>query len=408
MDNLEKDSADKAADVLVELQASNTELKAQNEAIEAKMDEVLKASANMNKALIRTNEEEKEIGKRGYSFSDAANDVAKGKSAKAPYWDAKTTSRFNDYVKMLGNKDVAGIQKAFGDTGATTAANWTPVEFVSELVRLAFVTSVMLPKVTIRPMSRDKMDLPAPSGDLTWGFIAAGGAMEESAFTAGKIQLDTAKAYGMVLINQEDLDDPAYPLASYVAAKLAEDYARFVDGCILYGDADGSTAVYDGEFDGWAEAANVNAVVGADDATPTFAELLTLDKLNEVISKLDEREIEGAEFIMSMPSYNAVRNLRDDNGNPLVAINTPYMFDLMGFPMTKTAIALSVAAVDKVAVFFGNPKHIIFGDRMDMSIATSEHYRFANDQIVFRAMSRFAVKVAIPTALVKLSFGSTV
>lgn len=43
---------------------------------------------------------------------------------------------------------------------------------------------------------------------------------------------------------------------------------------------------------------------------------------------------------------------------------------------------------------------------MDMSIATSEHYRFANDQVVFRAMSRFAVKVGIPTALVKLVFGA--
>lgn len=398
VDNVEKE-IDKAANQLEMLSKSNEEIK-------AAMDQILKESANMNKALIRTNEEEKEVGKKGYNFTDAANDVAKGKTAKAPYWDAKTSSRFNTYMKMVGNKDVEGIKKTFGDTGPTTAADWTPTEFVSELVRLAFVTSVMLPKVTIKPMSRDKMDLPAPSGALTWGFVSAGGAMEESAFTTGKITLETAKAYGMVLVNQEDLDDPAYPLASYIASALAEDYAKFVDGVILYGDADGS-GDFDGEFDGWAEAADVKSVVGAVDATPTFAELITLDTLNAMIAKQDEQEIEGCEFILSMPAYNVVRNLKDSNGDPLLAIDSPYDFNLMGFPMTKTARALSVAAADEVAVFFGNPKHIIFGDRMDMSIATSEHYRFANDQVVFRAMSRFAVKVGIPTALVRLVFGAS-
>ena len=402
MDEIEdvivEDSVDKAANALEVIAKENQEIK-------AKMDEVLLASANLNKAFIRTNEEEKEVGDRGYSFTDAAKDYALGKNAKAPYWDAKTTASFNDYCSMLAKKDVDGIKKAFGDA-TTNAANWTPTEFVSELVRLAFVSSVMLPKVTIKPMSRDKMSMPAPTGDFTWGFVDAGSAMVDSAVTAGILTLETAKAYGLALVNQEDLDDPAYPLASYIVAKLAEDYAKFVDGVILYGDASGSGTV-NGEFDGWAEATSVNAVTGAVDASPAFGDLITLAKLNEMVATLDEQEIEGAEFIMSMPAYNAVRNLKDSNTDPLVSIVSPYDISLMGFPMTKTGRALSTATALKVAVFFGNPKHIIFGDRMNMSVATSEHYRFANDQVVFRAMSRFAVKVAIPSALVKLSFGAT-
>jgi len=403
MENIEKDSVDKAADALQVMAKSNAELQEKTNAIEVKMDEILKSTANMNKALIRTTEQEKEVGKY-YSFSDAANDVAKGKTAIAPYWDSKTTASFNSYVKMLANKDAEGIQKAFGDN-SQGAADWTPTEFRSELVRLAFVQSVMLPKVTIMPMSRDKMDMPAPSGDLTWGFVDAGASMVDSNFTAGKLTLDTAKAYGLVLINKEDLEDPAYPLASYVAAKLGEDYARFVDKVILYGATTGSDA-WDGKFAGWGSNAQVNVITGAVDATPTFAELITLDNLNSVIAELDEQEIEGAEFIMSMPAYNAVRNLKGSSGNPLVPINSAYDFDLLGFPITKTARCISIATAEEPAVFFGNPKHIYFGDRMDMSIATSEHYRFAEDQIVFRALSRFAVVCGIPKALVKLVFGA--
>ncbi len=77
----------------------------------------------------------------------------------------------------------------------------------------------------------------------------------------------------------------------------------------------------------------------------------------------------------------------------------------MGFKFNKTGRCITTATAEEAALFFGNPKHIYVGDRMDMNIARSEHYRFANDQVVFRAMSRFAVGVAIPTAISKLSFG---
>jgi HK97 family phage major capsid protein len=371
--------------------------------MEAKMESLEKSMANIDKAMIRSNDEEKEVG-TNYGFLQAKHDIAKGKNAKAPYWDDKTTARFDEYVKMLGKKDYEGIQKEFGDN-VQSVTNWIPTEFKSELVRLGFVNSMMLPKVTIVPMGRDKIELPKPSGDLAWGFVDAGGAMVEDNFTAGKLTLDCSKAYGMALANQEDLDDSAYPLAAYIAAQLGEDYAKFMDKVILYGDADGSTNKWDGKFDGWAEASGVGAVTGAADATPTFAELMTYANLVS-LTDLDELSIDGAEFFFSPSGYNAIRALKDDQKMPLVPINAGYNYNLLGFPTNVSSRVINTPAVSTVVGFFGNPKYIYVGDRMDMSIATSEHYRFANDQVVFRAMSRFALAVGLPGSLKKLAFGA--
>lgn len=408
LENKEKDASELAIEninSLAEAQKSMSE----------KMEEFLKQQAAMNTSLIRPNEEEKEVGKN-YGYLQAKKEVALGKTALAPYWDDKTTKRYSEYLHMVAEKDYDSIKKAFGDNVQDGVSNWTPTEFISELVRLSFVSSVMLPKVTIVPMGRDKATLPKPSGELAWGFVDAGGAMVDDKFTAGTLSLDTHKAYGMALVNQEDLDDPAMPLAPYVASQLAEDNAKFIDKVILYGDADGSTSAWEGAFDGWAHAASVEAVAGGVDASPTFGELLTVANLQAMVGKLDEQELEGAEWFFSPAGWASIRGLQyqvsdgaagtTDSGQPLIPLNAEWNYPLFGFQTNITSRVVNAGAASTAAAFFGNPKHIYFGDRMNMSIARSEHYRFANDQVVFRALQRFAVAVGLPSSLVKISWGA--
>jgi HK97 family phage major capsid protein len=383
-------------------------------AIDQKLDDVLKAQAHLEKSMIRTNEEEKEVGGK-YGFLSAKMDVLKGKMAAVPYWDRKTTERFGQYLSMLKTKDVAGIKKAFGDNVQDNLSEWTPAEFRSELVRLQFVSSVMLPRVTIVPMSRDQALLPTATGGYTWGFVDKGAEMVDSKFTPNQIELNTAKGAGFAIVNNEDLTDPAYPVAPYVAAQLAEDAAKWIDGVILYGDADGGGAT-DGKFDGWAFASGVNNVPGETDASPTFAEFLTFGTLDAMIAYLDELTANGAEFFMSPQAWSAIRaiqsNVSDGKGGviasgvPVMLPNGQWAYDYMGFPVNRTSRCLVTPTVSKVAAFLGNPKYIYVGDRMNLTIDVSEHFRFSSDQTCFRAKQRFAVTVGIPSALVKATFGA--
>lgn len=385
------DKIDEATDNINKMAASMKDM-------EAKMEKLLQEKSAADKSQFRSDAEEKEVGKT-YGYLQAKKDIAKGKTAETPLWDDKTEGKFNEYLKMVKEKDYSAIKKAFGDNVQDNVSNWVPTEFRSELVRLTYLKSIALQKATIVPMGRDKVDFPAPSGNYTVGWISGGAAMTDSKVTIGKVTLDSAKLGGIALINNEDLADSAYPLALFVANQMAEDTGNVIDLEVFqsYGSA----------FNGLDKASNVQAVTGGVDATPTFAELVTEDNILSMVGKLDDLQADGAEWFWTPPAWNVVRALEDGANSKIVRLNESYKYDLLGYPVNVSSrFAPTTAAVSKCAAFLGNLKHVYIGDRMNLTIDTSDQYRFANDQTVFRSIQRLAIAVAIPSAFVKLSFGA--
>lgn len=382
---------------MADLEKEAQEVASQMKNMEAQLETIQKTLASVEKAQIRTNEEEKEVGK-SYSYLNARKDIALGKTAKAPLWDEKTTAKFNDFLHMVREKDFGAIKKAFGDNVQDNVSNWIPTEFRSELVRLAYLQSVAMQKATIVPMARDKVTMPAPSGNYTVGWIDAGGAMSDSKISIGKVDLDSKKLGALALINNEDLADSAYPLALVVANQMGEDFGKAIDLEVFqsYGSA----------FYGLDSASNVQAVTGGVDATPTFAELLTEANILLAAGKLDDLQQDGAEWFFTPSAWNAIRALEDGANSKIVRLNENYKYDLLGFPVNISSRVGPAATAAKCAGFFGNLKHLYIGDRMDMTITTSDQYRFANDQTVFRATQRLAIAVGIPSAFVRMVFGS--
>jgi HK97 family phage major capsid protein len=379
----------------LDLEAAEVAKKMTN--MESQLESIQKSLASVEKAQIRTNEDEKEVGK-SYGFINAKKDIASGKVAKAPLWDEKTTSRFNDYLHMVKEKDFASIKKAFGDNVQDNVSNWIPTEFRSELVRLSYLNSIAMQKATIIPMARDKITMPAPSGSYTVGWIDSGNAFTDSKITIGKLDLDTKKLGALALINNEDLADSAYPLALVVANQMAEDFGKAIDLEVFqsYGSA----------FAGLDSAASVQAVTGGVDATPTFAELLTEANILLACGKLDDLQQDGAEWYFTPTAWNTIRALEDGANSKIVRLNEGYKYSLLGFPINLSSRVGPAATVSKCAGFFGNMKNLYIGDRMDLSITTSDQYRFANDQTVFKATQRLAIAVGLPTSFVKIAFGA--
>lgn len=380
------------ADIEKEAQEVATQMKN----MEAQLETIQKTLASVEKAQIRTNEEEKEVGK-SYGFINARKDIANGKIAKAPLWDEKTTGKFNDFLHMVKEKDYAAIKKAWGDNAQDNVSNWIPTEFRSELVRLAYLQSIAMQKATIIPMSRDKIDMPAPSGSYTTSWITAGDTISDSKITIGKVSLDTKKLGALALINNEDLADSAYPLALVIANQMGEDFGKAIDLEVF--QSSGSA------FSGLDSASGVQAVTGGVDATPTFAELLTEANILTAAGKLDDLQQDGAEWFFTPSAWNTIRSLEDGANSKIVRLNEGYKYNLLGFPVNISSRVGPVATASKCAGFFGNMKHVYIGDRMDLSITTSDQYRFADDRTVFRAIQRLAIAVGIPSAFVKIDFG---
>lgn len=368
------------------------------ETLDAKLESIQKSIANIEKAQIVPSSECEKLGK-SYSYLSAKKDIATGKTANVPLWDDKTAGRFGEYLQMIKSKDFDGIRKAFGDNVQDNLANWIPTEFRPELIRLAYLNSIALQKATIIPMSRDKVTMPAPTGNYTVSWITAGNQITDSKVTPGYVTLDSKKLGALALINNEDLADSAYPIAQFVASQMGQDFGNAIDLEVFqsYGSA----------FSGLDSASNVQAVTGSVDATPTFAELLTQANITAARGKLDMLQSEGAEWYFTPDAWAAIRSLAAANGGFASEGNyKDYIQPLFGFPVNVSTRVGPAATAAKAAGFFGNLKHVYIGDRMDLTIQTSDQYRFAEDQTAFKAIQRIAIAVGIPTAFVRIMFGA--
>lgn len=384
------DNIDKATEDVSKMAASIASM-------EAKMEEILRDKAAASADQTRSNAEEKEIGK-SYGFLNARKDVLSGKTAMAPLWDSKTENRFNEYLKMVNQKDYVAISKAFGDN-VSDASNWSPTEFRSELVRLAYLNSMMLQKATIVPMGRDKIDLPAPTGNFTASWISAGSQTQDSKVTYENLELNSKKLSALAIVNQEDLNDSAYPLALFIANQMGEDIGQKIDFTCFQGTS--------ADFKGLGAESGVLSVTGAVDATPTLAELFTEANILSMAGKLEDMKLAGAEWFMGPDAWAVIRGLTaGTTGSSIVRLNEGYSYDLLGYPVNRSAQVAPTPAASKAMAYFGNPKYIYIGDRMGFSIATSDQYKFPEDQVVFKATQRLAIAVGLPAAFVKLSFGA--
>jgi len=351
-------------------------------------------------------DEDAEVGKY-FGYLNAREMIAKGNRFDAPMWGNKKSQRFVEWAIAVKDNDKAHIRKAFGDnayTETTTAGgHLVPDEFRPELIRLTYLRSLALQYGRIVPMNTDSLTIPTVSSgySASWGTI--NNQISDSKVTFGQVSLAAEKMVGLSLVPNELLSDSALPVASIIANEFAEAFAKKLDEEFFDGDKTQS----DHEFDGWGHDSGVETVAGGTDASPTYAELVTEDNLLSVVGKLEDRELDGARWFMSPTVWSTVRGLEDGNSDNIVRLNENYSYDLLGFPVHRTAQMPSSAAAEQPAVLFGNPRNIVIGDRMQFTIAANDGERFSYDQTVFRATQRVAIDVALPGSIARLEFGAS-
>jgi HK97 family phage major capsid protein len=147
------------------------------------------------------------------------------------------------------------------------------------------------------------------------------------------------------------------------------------------------------------------------DTGDSAAGALTLANLGSVLGQLEDGELEGAEWFMHPTTWARLRVLTggaSGNDHPYVAVDGPYKYTLMGFPVNlsnkATTTWASIAASGAIALF-GNPKLIYIGTKNDIQVDSSEAYKFNYDQTVFRAIQRIAMAMALPGSMARLRRG---
>ena len=151
-----------------------------------------------------------------------------------------------EYPQRAADKEIVG--KAMATTSAPSGSALVPIDYIPEPIRLREKYGVYANLATIETMSRDVMEFPNDTADVTVYYGTEGGTLTASDPTYAPVTLTARKMYAFCRVSSELFSDAAVSVADRLAMsaryaldkKIDADYL-IGDGTSTYGNAVGVT-----------------------------------------------------------------------------------------------------------------------------------------------------------------------
>jgi len=295
--------------------------------------------------------------------------------------------------------DENGIELKVQTEGSNTPGGvLVPEEFTGEIIDLRDTYGMFRRLCRNMPMGRDTMNQPRRTGGLIAYPVGEGKAITESNAAWDNVKL-TANKWGVLVPFSSELDeDAAINIGDWLLGEIAYAFALAEDTAGWSGDGGGAYNNITGfipKFEGSALAGAVAAQAGHD----TFAEIDSTD-LAMVMGKLPQYVYTRGRpsWYCSQMAWAMVfqRIIMGSGGISKDDATGRVIFQYLGFPVeiSPSLPILTTAMNNKAMLFFGDiGMAASFGDRRGMTVARSNEYKFAEDQIVLRATERFDINV---------------
>ena len=286
------------------------------------------------------------------------------------------------------------VDDAMNETTDADGGYLVPEDYKAQLVRLIEEYGKVRQKAFVLPITRDRMTLPALASGVVVYWVDENEEITKSKAQLDRVLLEVKKMAALIPVTNELLTDSSIPMANLIATLIAEGFAQEEDRVALVGDSSGTDP-----FDGILYVAGTNAVImgsGAVDFTDA-----TYDDLYDMQAAISEAALAGAEYIMHRTIFNIFKKMKDGSDQYIWNPSQPgEQASLCGLPymLHDKMPAVTATAVSTPFVILGNLRHVYIGDRMELTIKTSEHLWFGSDVLAVRGTQREAIAVAIPAA----------
>lgn len=293
------------------------------------------------------------------------------------------------------------IPKAMSEGVNSAGGVLVPEEMENEIVTLRNTYGLARRVLRVVPMGRDTITIPKWNTGLTMYFVGEGASITESTPGLVNVRLTAKKAGALTLVSSELDEDAVISIGDFLTSEFAYAFAKGEDDCLFSGDG---TSTYGG-ITGLRKIFNdgVGSLAGSVDAASghdTEAEMDATD-IATCMSKLPQYVYErgNPSFYMSQTMWATVfeRLIGASGGVTKDQASGRTIHAYNGYPVELTPSMLSPATpttdTSDVAMWlFGDLNMAAsMGDRRGMSIARSTDYKFANDQLAFRAIERFDI-----------------
>jgi HK97 family phage major capsid protein len=286
--------------------------------------------------------------------------------------------------------DGAAQKAAMGTTGGTVGGYLVPTEFLPTLLTAAAEQAVVRPRATVVPMTSRSIQIPyldvtnvpnagdtAYFGGLVGRWTEEAATLNETEPTFRQLELVTHELSGYSLMSNALLADNAVGLEALLTRLFGGAIAWFEDYAFLRGDGVGKPL---GALSG-AAAITVNRSGGANtfklaDAGAMLGKLLPGWNPATTCWIIHPTVIaQMVQLVSAAAGVGWLDNLRDK-----------LPMNLLGLPVaiSEKLPALGTAK-DVCLVDF---RHYVIGDRQEIEIAYSEHFKFTNNQGTWRFVCR--------------------
>jgi HK97 family phage major capsid protein len=362
IDQLEKKLTDMTA-VAAALEEKGEGYKKDFEELKVKTDNVEKMLADMQelqKAKFQTKSaDERKWEVAQFMLAVARKDTAKVYDLGGKMNASQDAQEWRDSGWTV-NKDAPNLGTPMrGD--ATTGSYLIPDALAAEILRIPSDPSALMGRVRTIPMSVRKITFPTSLATPTFTWVTnETTAKTESSATLAYEDLECETAAAWVAMTEEFQEDSIVDFSQYLIELFNEAWQLEFDTQCLSASA--------APFTGVLHDAGVNTVTMGAGRTG-FANL-DLDDLIDLRAGLtSQAKRNGAAYIMHMTIRDLISKIKDDNGNYIYAQpGAGQPGTIWGEPVIISPAMPDIGdtAADTGFVIYGNPKHILHGNRIGM------------------------------------------
>jgi len=347
----------------------------------------------------------------GYLLTDKGS-IINSSNPKAPWVKlSKEMSNFAEGIRELVKSKGMVVPKVLEENSDPAGGYLVPEEFQATLVQYDTEPTIVWPRATIWPMTRDKLGMPklaqrADEDDTTnfdhfagvaFTWTDEGGEKSSTEPSFEFIELIAHELSGYTEITDILLEDSVINLMNFLTNLFRRAYLWYTDRSFIRGT--GARQPLGVVND---PAVTIVARAGAGAFTYTDA----INMVNQLPSVFDN----GAVWFMNKRVLNSIRNERDTNNALLLqqfyqagppGIGTGPIMSILGYPVIPSD-GKTYALGTTGDVILGNWNWYYIGDRKRFTMDVSKHYKFRENKTAIRVCGRLDGQPAIPEAFVLL------
>lgn len=301
-------------------------------------------------------------------------------------------------------KKVAEVMDAYSSTDPSTGGFLLPEAMRSEIFDLVLEESIVRPRASVITMSGGTQLLPyvdqtthvgSVFGGMSFSRVKESGTVTPTEAKFGRVKLESSKMMGTARVPNELWADPP-ALSTWLMASMPRGISFFEDVDFLTGDGGGEPLGVQ----------KSGAVITVTKETGQAASTIVVENILKIYARVLPQCLGRAVWLANPTTFPQLMLLSVPAGTGGAPVNlvdihaTPNM-TLLGRPLILTEKVPALGTAGDLGLY--DLGFYLIGDRQTVSLESSEHSRFANDETELKCIVRNDGRPWIQSALTPLN-----